>query len=306
MLKVENLKKEFSSKVAVNNVSFHVKKGEIFGYLGPNGAGKTTTIRMVLNIIAPDSGTVLFNDEPFTELTKNRVGYLPEERGLYKKNKLMDMITYFAGLKGIERSKVKPLLKPWLEKFELKSFENRKIEELSKGNQQKVQFIISVLHDPDLLILDEPFTGFDPINQDLLKESLIDLKNQGKTIIFSTHQMEQVEKLCDNMCLINDGEILLSGSLRDIKKKYGNNAVKVDFSGDGAFLKAYPDTVHTNVFENYAELVINENFNTNNFLKEISGKLDIKKFEVSEPSLHSIFVNVVSKKQNNKTMEAGK
>jgi ABC-2 type transport system ATP-binding protein len=295
MLKVENLRKVFSSKVAVNDVSFHVNKGEIFGYLGPNGAGKTTTIRMILNIISPDSGSVFFDGSRFSEETKNRIGYLPEERGLYRKNKLMDMILYFAGLKNMEPGKAKKEARKWLEKFELRGFEQRKIEELSKGNQQKVQFIISILHDPELLILDEPFSGFDPINQDLLKEMLIELKNQGKTIIFSTHQMEQVEKLCDNLCLINDGDVILSGSLREIKKKYGNNAIRMEFDGDGSFLKNYPGLIRTNVFEKYAELLANDNFASNKFLADVISKVEVRKFEVAEPSLHSIFVDSIKK-----------
>jgi ABC-2 type transport system ATP-binding protein len=299
MLKVENLRKEFSSKVAVNNVSFHVNKGEIFGYLGPNGAGKTTTIRMILNIIAPDNGEVVFDGAKFTEETKSKIGYLPEERGLYRKNKLMDMISYFAALKDMDHTKIKKEARRWLEKFELRDWEQRKVEELSKGNQQKVQFIIAVLHNPDLLILDEPFSGFDPINQDLLKEILIDLKNQGKTIIFSTHQMDQVEKLCDNLCLINDGEVILAGSLRDIKKRYGNNSIKIEFSGDGSFLKTYPDLIRANVFENYAELLANDNFSPNKLLKDSLEKINIRKFEIVEPSLHSIFIDSIKKDNQN-------
>jgi ABC-2 type transport system ATP-binding protein len=299
MLAVENLRKVFSSKVAVNNVSFHVQKGEIFGYLGPNGAGKTTTIRMILNIITPDTGAVIFDGAHFTEETKNKIGYLPEERGLYKKNRLMDMICYFAGLKGVDRTRAKREARRWLERFELKGSDQRKIEELSKGNQQKIQFIIAVLHNPDLLILDEPFSGFDPINQDLLKEMLIELKKEGKTIIFSTHQMEQVEKLCDNLCLLNDGEIVLSGSLREIKKKYGNNAVRIEFDGDGSFLKKYPDLIRSNVFENYAELLASDNFSSKKFLSEAVNNIEIRKFEIAEPSLHSIFVDTISRNQKN-------
>jgi len=183
MLEVKNLHKEFVNKIAVNDISFTVNKGEIFGLLGPNGAGKTTTIRMILNIILPDSGVVLFDGKPFTEETKNLVGYLPEERGLYQKNKLFDTITYFGSLKNLKISEIKNSANYWLKKFELIGNEGRKIEELSKGNQQKVQFIISVLHNPDMIILDEPFSGFDPVNQDLLKEILIELKNNGKVFV---------------------------------------------------------------------------------------------------------------------------
>jgi ABC-2 type transport system ATP-binding protein len=199
----------------------------------------------------------------------------------------------------MDRAATRKEVKKWLEKFELKGFEQRKVEELSKGNQQKVQFIISVLHNPELLILDEPFAGFDPINQDLLKEILIDLKNQGKTIIFSTHQMEDVEKLCDNICLIDNGNVLISGNLLDVKKNYGNNSIKMEFSGDGAFLKKYPETIRTNVFENYAELLVSDKFSGNKFLEDIVRRVEVRKFEITEPSLHSIFVDIVSRKQNN-------
>jgi ABC-2 type transport system ATP-binding protein len=293
MLQVENLRKVYAAKVAVNDVSFSVDKGEIFGLLGPNGAGKTTSIRMALSIILPDSGRVLFDGNPFTEETKNRVGYLPEERGLYRKNRLGDTIAYFGSLKNMRPAEIKKQSDFWLKKFELKGNEKSKVEELSKGNQQKVQFIISILHNPEMLILDEPFAGFDPINQDLLKEILIELKNQGKTIIFSTHQMEQVEKLCDNICLINEGDILLSGKLRDVKKNYGNNSIKIEYSGDASFIKTFPEIKHSNIFENYAEIIVNGNFSIKNFLDEANKKLEIRKFEVTEPSLHSIFVDKV-------------
>jgi ABC-2 type transport system ATP-binding protein len=302
MLQVENLKKTYAEKVAVNNVSFKVDKGEIFGLLGPNGAGKTTSIRMALNIILPDSGRVLFDGNPFTEETKNRIGYLPEERGLYRKNRLGDTIAYFGSLKDMPPGEIKKQSAFWLNRFELKGREISKIEELSKGNQQKVQFIISILHNPETLILDEPFAGFDPINQDLLKEILIELKNQGKTIIFSTHQMEQVEKLCDNICLINEGNIILSGKLRDVKKNYGNNSIRIDYSGDASFIKTFPEIKHSNIFENYAEIIVNGNFSIRNFLDEANKKLEIRKFEVAEPSLHSIFVEKVG--DSTKTKEA--
>ena len=293
MLQVENLKKTYASKIAVNDVSFKVDPGEIFGLLGPNGAGKTTSIRMALSIILPDSGRVLFDGKPFTEETKNRIGYLPEERGLYRKNRLGDTIAYFGSLKNMQPGEIKKQSDFWLKKFELKGREKSKVEELSKGNQQKVQFIISILHNPEVLILDEPFAGFDPINQDLLKEILIELKNQGKTIIFSTHQMDQVEKLCDNICLIHEGNIILSGKLRDVKKNHGNDSIRMDYSGDAAFIKTFPGVRQTNIFENYAEIIVTSDFSIRGFLDEANKKLDIRKFEVTEPSLHSIFVEKV-------------
>ena len=299
MLQVENLKKTYASKIAVNDVSFKVDPGEIFGLLGPNGAGKTTSIRMALSIILPDSGRVLFDGKPFTEETKNRIGYLPEERGLYRKNRLGDTIAYFGSLKNMQPGEIKKQSDFWLKKFELKGREKSKVEELSKGNQQKVQFIISILHNPEVLILDEPFAGFDPINQDLLKEILIELKNQGKTIIFSTHQMDQVEKLCDNICLIHEGNIILSGKLRDVKKNHGNDSIRMDYSGDAAFIKTFPGVRQTNIFENYAEIIVTSDFSIRGFLDEANKKLDIRKFEVTEPSLHSIFVEKVGNSPKN-------
>ena len=210
MLKIKNLRKEYDSVVAVDGVSMEVKRGELFGLLGPNGAGKTTTIRTVLNIIQPDSGEITFNGKPFTEEMWNIIGYLPEERGLYRKSKIINTILYFAALKGFSVDQAKPLAFYWLERFGLKNEGYRKIEELSKGNQQKVQLILSILHRPELLILDEPFTGLDPVNQVLLKDILMELRQQNTAIVFSTHQMEQVEKMCDNICLINKGKPVLS------------------------------------------------------------------------------------------------
>jgi ABC-2 type transport system ATP-binding protein len=295
MIQIQKLRKVYTSKVAVNDVSFDVDKGVIFGLLGPNGAGKTTTIRMILNIILPDSGAVLFDGMPFSEDTKNRIGYLPEERGLYKKNKVGDTIEYFGSLKNMNHSDIKKQTKYWLERFDIKDRVTGKVEELSKGNQQKIQFIIAVLHNPDLLILDEPFSGFDPVNQDLLKDVLIELKKSGKTIIFSTHQMEQVEKLCDRICLINDGEVVLSGNLNDVKKQHGNNSINLSFSGDASFIKNYPNIKRINAFENYAEMIVTDKFSVKDFIDEANKKLEIKSFQIAEPSLHSIFVEKVGR-----------
>ena len=295
MIQIEKLRKVYTSKVAVNDVSFDVDKGVIFGLLGPNGAGKTTTIRMMLNIILPDSGKVLFDGMLFSEETKNRIGYLPEERGLYKKNRVGDTIEYFGSLKNMNHLDIKKQSKYWLERFDIKDRVTGKIEELSKGNQQKIQFIISVLHNPDLVILDEPFSGFDPVNQDLLKDVLIELKRSGKTIIFSTHQMEQVEKLCDRICLINDGEVVLSGNLNDVKKQHGNNSIKLSFSGNASFLKEYPNIKHINAFENYAEMIVTDKFSVKEFIDEANKKLEIRSFQIAEPSLHSIFVEKVGR-----------
>ena len=293
MLKVTNLRKEFDTVVAVDGVSLEVKRGELFGLLGPNGAGKTTTIRTVLNIIEPDSGSITFDGAPFTQEMWNVIGYLPEERGLYRKSKVISTILYFAALKGIDAKDAKPAAYYWLERFGLKNNGHRKIEELSKGNQQKVQLIISLLHRPRLLILDEPFSGLDPVNQILLKDILAELRQNNTAIIFSTHQMEQVEKMCDNICLINKGREVLHGELSEIKKKYGTNSVHLEFTGDGNFLKNLPNIRHADVYQNYAELELVDIARSNDLLGQFDGKLDLRKFEIVEPSLNSIFVNVV-------------
>ena len=293
MLRVSNLRKAFSTVVAVDNVSLEVQRGELFGLLGPNGAGKTTTIRTVLNIIAPDSGSITFDGKSFSPEMWNIIGYLPEERGLYRKSKILNTILYFAALKGMNEREAKPVAYQWLERFGLKDSAHRKVEELSKGNQQKVQLIISLLHRPQLLILDEPFTGLDPVNQILLKDVLMDLRQQNVAIIFSTHQMEQVEKMCDNISLINKGKEVLSGSLRDVKKRYGTNSLRIEFEGDGEFLKSLTNVKRADVYQNYAELELTDPAGSRAILSQVGDKLNLRKFEIVEPSLNSIFINVV-------------
>lgn len=293
MLKVANLRKEYDAVIAVDGVSLEVQRGELFGLLGPNGAGKTTTIRTVLNIIQPDGGSITFDGKPFTPAMWNSIGYLPEERGLYRKSKIISTILYFASLKGMSEKEAKPLAHQWLERFGLKESGNRKVEELSKGNQQKIQLIISILHRPQLLILDEPFSGLDPVNQILLKDILLELRKQNVAIVFSTHQMEQVEKMCDNICLINKGKPVLSGALSDVKKKYGTNSVRLEYEGDGTFLKSLPFIRRADVYQNYAELELTDIEKSGEILSKLDNKLRVKKFEVMEPSLNSIFINVV-------------
>jgi ABC-2 type transport system ATP-binding protein len=293
MLNVRNLRKEFETVVAVDGVSLQVQRGELFGLLGPNGAGKTTTIRTILNIIQPDSGEIAFDGRKFTPEMWNIVGYLPEERGLYRKSKIINAILYFAALKGIPANNAKPLAQQWLDRFELNDAAHRKVEELSKGNQQKIQLICALIHRPQLLILDEPFTGLDPVNQILLKDILLELRAQNVAIVFSTHQMEQVEKLCDNICLINKGREVLGGALMDIKKKYGTNSVHLEYDGDGSFLKNIGFVKRADVYQNYAELELTDMGRSNDLLSTLNGKVALRKFEIVEPSLNSIFINVV-------------
>ena len=293
MLKVQNLRKEFDTVVAVDGVSLEVHRGELFGLLGPNGAGKTTTIRTILNIIKPNHGEITFDARPFTHETWNTIGYLPEERGLYRKSRILNTILYFASLKGVSHEAARPRAHAWLERFGLGDRFNDKVEELSKGNQQKVQLITALIHEPSLLVLDEPFSGLDPVNQVLLKDVLMDLRKKDIAIVFSTHQMEQVEKMCDTICLINKGKIVLEGSLRQVKQQYGKNSVHIEFDGDGSFLANLPLVKKANIYQNYAELELVSSNRPSDLLGHLDGKISLRKFEVVEPSLNSIFIDVV-------------
>jgi ABC-2 type transport system ATP-binding protein len=279
-------------------VSLEVNRGELYGLLGPNGAGKTTIIRTILNILQPDSGDITFDGKPFIKEMWNDIGYLPEERGLYRKSKIINTILYFASLKGLSAKEARPLASYWLERFGLREEGHRKIEELSKGNQQKVQLIISILHRPQLLILDEPFSGLDPVNQILLKDILLELRQKNIAIVFSTHQMEQVEKMCDNICLINKGKHVLSGELHEIKKRYGTNSIHLEYDGDGTFLKNIDFIRRADIYHNYAELELTDISKSSELIANLTGKLSLKKFEIVEPSLNSIFVNAVGGLEN--------
>lgn len=305
MLTAIDVRKEFATVVAVDGVSLEANRGEILGLLGPNGAGKTTSIRMILNIIQPDSGKILFDGKPFSEEIRDHLGYLPEERGLYRKNKLLNTILYFASLKGIDTAEGKRRAYKWLERFDLLTAYDRKIEELSKGNQQKVQFITSIIHEPDLVILDEPFSGLDPVNQIILKDIMLEMKHQGKAVIFSTHQMDQAEKLCDKICLINKGKVVLEGALADVKSSYGSNTVRIEFDGDPNILSTHPAFSAVQLYDNYAELVLANSIKPHIVLRDISQLLDIRKFENTEPSLNAIFLKMVgTEKRDDQAKEA--
>jgi ABC-2 type transport system ATP-binding protein len=293
MLKAIGLRKEYSSVVAVDGVSFEVQRGQILGLLGPNGAGKTTSIRIVLNILLPDAGAVQYDGRPFSDEVRGKVGYLPEERGLYRKSRLIDTILYFARLRGMETGPARAAAYRWLQRFGLLDQKDRRVEELSKGNQQKVQFIAAVIHDPDLIILDEPFSGLDPVNQQLFKDVFLELRTQGKAVIFSTHQMDQAERLSDALCLINRGRVVLEGSVGAVKKRYGTSAVVLDYSGDGAFLRGLPGVRSALLYQNAAELQLEADASPGRILAAAAGRIDIRKFEVQEPSLHSIFLRIV-------------
>ena len=293
MLLVENLTKLFKDVTAVDNISFKISPGKIFGLLGPNGAGKTTTIRTVLNIIKPTSGKILFDDKSITHEFFNIIGYLPEERGLYKKSKVIDVILYFAELKKMSKKKAEEEAVLWLRKLEIVDYKSKKIEELSKGNQQKVQFITAVIHNPKLLILDEPFSGFDPINQQLIKEMLLGFVNSGKVIMLSTHQMETAEKLCADILLLNEGKEVCSGSLSQIKKDFGGNHIKIEYQGNGSILNSLPYIIHIDNYSNYAEIQLEDKLQPYEFLRDIVDKIKVTHFSVIEPTLNKIFIDVI-------------
>ncbi len=296
IIQVQNVKKYFGDYAASNDISFRVEKGAIYGLLGPNGAGKTTMIRMITNIYVPDEGKILIKEKEISPEHRDIIGYLPEERGLYKKIKVMDQLLYFAQLKGMNRTDATKKAQEWLIRLGAADWAGKKIQELSKGMQQKVQFISTILHDPEILILDEPFSGFDPINADILKNVILEFKEQGKTILLSTHIMEQVEQLCDDICLINKGNAVLEGNVREIKKSYGRDTILLEFEGDDSFLDEIDGLHFINRAENRVEFrLTNSDIKAEEFLKTIVDKTDIYRFELAEPSLHEIFVDVVSK-----------
>lgn len=295
MLQVSHLHKEFSRVVAVDDVSFRVRPGQIFGLIGPNGAGKSTTIRMIMDIIQPDRGGILLDGTPMREEAKNIIGYLPEERGLYRKNKLINVISYFGALKGLTPAAAREAARPMLEHFSLLPYEKRNIEELSKGNQQKVQFIISILHQPRLLVLDELFAGLDPVNQELMKEALLRLREENRAIIFSTHQMEQAEKLCDELLMIDHGRTVLHGTPADIKRIHGRNALQVEFTGDADVLRRIPGTRVTDLSRNFAELELDDGTQTNDVIAALLPSVDLHRVARIEPSLHAIFLDVAGR-----------
>jgi ABC-2 type transport system ATP-binding protein len=298
ILKIENVIKRFGDYAAVNNVSFTVEPGRIFGLLGPNGAGKTTTIRMLTNIYMPDEGTITMFGEPVGPAQQDRIGYLPEERGLYKKIKVLDQLIYFGQLKGLSKNDATNKSREWLRKMDSADWENKKVMELSKGMQQKVQFIATILHSPDVMIFDEPFSGFDPINVELLKKIILDMKEEGKTIILSTHIMEQVEQMCDDIILINKGKSILAGKVRDIKRGFGRDTILLEFDGDDSFLDELKNVHFINRSKNRVEFRIKDsNINTQEFLKSAFDKASIYRFELVEPSLNEIFIDVVSKEE---------
>jgi len=289
---VEQASKKFGDTQAVAGVSFHISPGEIFGLLGPNGAGKTTMIRMMLDILRPDTGHIELFGGPMTEAKKNRIGYLPEERGLYTDIKLMDVILYLASLKGMGKGAAVSQAEAYLKQLDLWEYRDKKMSALSRGMHQKAQFIVTVLHDPDLIIVDEPFSGLDPVNTELIKEMLLDMRQQGKSIIMSTHQMHQVEAMCDRIVLINRGQVVLEGSVQDVRRRYAGNSVEI--SGRGPFA-SLPQIIHAEQQNGLWHLALNDAVTPNALLRELALRddVEIEHFSMALPSLNEIFIRIV-------------
>ena len=299
MLIVNNLVKKFNTTLAVNNISLTVRPGKIFGLLGPNGAGKTTTIRTILNIIKPTSGEIIFNGNPITYEYYNIIGYLPEERGLYKRSKVIDVLVYFAALKNLNKRDAINFADYWLKKLNILEYRDKKIEQLSKGNQQKIQLIAAIIHNPSLLILDEPFTGFDPINQQEVKDLILSFVSEGKTIILSTHQMELAEKLCEDILLIDNGRAVTSGKLTDIKKNFGGNNIRVGLAGGLIAQNQFPEIVKIDNYNNYSDIQLRDEIVPSEFLKKLIGKIEVNHFSIIEPTLNKIFIDLIKENSSN-------
>jgi ABC-2 type transport system ATP-binding protein len=293
VIEVDNISKSFGDTQAVREVSFEVPEGRIFGLLGPNGAGKTTAIRIINHILIADSGSVTINGLQVSPKTQSMIGYMPEERGLYKKMKVGEQLIYLAQLKGLSRIEAEQKTRYWLDRFEAIDWYNKEVGELSKGMSQKIQFIATIAHDPDIYIFDEPFSGLDPINSEMLKEIVIDLREKGNTVLFSTHRMEQVEQMCDDICLFNNGKAVLKGNLREIKQKFGKNTINIEFEGDHSFLDKLEGVRINNRSTNFAEIRVLNGQNMQNILEIAMNHAEIYKFERIEPSLTEIFISTV-------------
>ena len=292
-VEVNHIVKSYADKAVVNDLAFSVNQGEIFGLIGPNGAGKTTTIRMLMDIIKPDSGEVTILGEKLSEASKNKLGYMPEERGLYRKLSVIDSIIYLASLKGMDRHLAEEKADELLNQTGMLANKRKKIEELSKGMGQIIQFIVTIIHDPELVIVDEPFGGLDPVNTELLKRMFLDLRNQGKAVILSTHQMNQVEELCDRILMINNGNSVLYGNLTEIKSRYRSHSVTLDFEGELAQIHG---VTLKRTHKGYVELVLDGNTTPKQVLERlVSTGIVINRFEVATPSLNEIFLEVAGK-----------
>ncbi|MEI5906436.1 ABC transporter ATP-binding protein [Bacillus spongiae] len=292
-LTINNVTKQFGSFTAVDGLSLSIPEKEMFGFLGANGAGKTTTFRMILGLLDATEGKVLWNNEPISYETSSKIGYLPEERGLYPKMKVKEQVVYLARLRGMDKKAAEKELLYWLDRFNVPEYAEKKVEDLSKGNQQKIQFIASILHKPELLILDEPFSGLDPVNVELLKDAVIDIKNRGTTIVFSSHRMEHVEELCEHLCIMHHGKPVLHGNLKEIKRSFGKKNVTIHANFDLSFLKDIRGVEKYRENALGVQIQIEEEDIAQDILQNLVGKGFITKFELEEPSLNDIFIEKV-------------
>ena len=297
VVELDRISKSYESKVAVKDLSLRIEPGMMFGLLGPNGAGKTSSIRMMIGITRPDSGAVNLFGKPFARESLARVGYLPEERGLYKKMKVIDQLVFMGELHSLDPKTAETRARAWSEKLQISEALDKKTEELSKGMQQKIQFIATMLHEPDLIIMDEPFSGLDPVNATLLQDVLLDEKKAGRAILFSTHRMDQVEKLCDSICLVNHGEAVLAGTMREVKSRYERNRVAIEFEGDDAFLRHEAVAEFRN-YAGHAEIKLKDGADSQALLRSAASGARIYRFELMEPSLEEIFIQTVGGKSD--------
>ncbi|MYL51147.1 ATP-binding cassette domain-containing protein [Halobacillus litoralis] len=292
-LRLENVTKKFGSFTAVNDLSLEIPEKQIFGFLGANGAGKTTTFRMVLGLLDQTKGEISWNGGDIGYDQSHLIGYLPEERGLYPKLKVQEQLVYLAKLRGMKKAEAVQQIESWLERFKVPEYKNKKVEELSKGNQQKIQFISAVLHKPKLLILDEPFSGLDPVNVEMLKKAVIDLKESGTSIVFSSHRMEHVEELCESLCILHHGSPVVHGKLKEIKKSFGKKNVKVIADFDLAFLESIPGVTKYKPLGDGCEIQIESEEIAQRVFEELQGKGFVRKFDLEEPTLNDIFIEKV-------------
>ena len=299
-LVIDGLKKRFGEVQALDGISFSVEPGVVFGFLGANGAGKTTTMRIILDILLPDEGSVTWNGSDARHVPRRTWGYLPEERGLYPRMKVLDQLVFFASLYGIPRRKAADEVRYWLTRFRVPEYADRRAEELSKGNQQKIQFIAAILHDPEVLIMDEPFPGLDPVNVRLLKEAFLEMKGRGKTLIFSTHQMETVEELCESIAIVDRGKVIVSGPVRDVKRAMGRQVVRLAIEGDGNgadWVETIPGVKVTVRREDYVEIQVPAERDPESILRTALDRGDrVTRFEIAEPSLEEIFIEHVGRR----------
>jgi len=291
-LVIENVSKSFGTVRAVDDLSVRVPAGSIYGFLGPNGAGKTTTIRMIMDIIYPDSGRIHILGDTSGAQSKNKVGYMPEERGLYRKMKVRALLSYLGAIKGMSRGELALEIPKWLDAVGLADWIDKRVEDLSRGMQQKLQFVATAINDPDVLILDEPFAGLDPVNLDLLKEIMLRMRDGGKTVILSTHVMDQAERLCDFILLINKGKNVIDGTLDQIRSRYDSDVVSVELEGDTDFVRDIPIVRSATRAGRRLEIALNEDADAQELLQALVGRVRVRAFEVKVPSLHEIFVDL--------------